>query len=282
MWKERRYILLVTPALVIFIAFFIAPVLTVLRFSFGYYDPNVGLMDVFTLKNFFKLTEPFYLNTTVRTLAISLIVVVLCIIIGYPVGYFLARTRFRYKLLLTTVVLTPVVVGGVVRAYGWMVMLGSVGVINTTLIRLNIIQEPLRMMFTPLAVIVGLTHVLVVFMILSIMSVIRRIDPTLEYAAQDLGANRLQTFLRVTLPLSLPGLATGSAIVFALSMSSFVIPEFLGGDVVGMLGPEAQDQTLDLYDWPLGAAISTLLVLVTAVIMIAHDWFMHKQAVKEM
>ena len=271
---------LVLPSLTLFLLFFVIPIVILISKAFYHNIPGGGIIRTFTLENFLKfVSEPFYYFMLIKTFAISLIVVIISAIIGYPMAYFLARTKSRFKLLFMTVMLMPILVGGVIRAYGWQVILGNVGLINVTLMKLDLIDDPIKMMFTTGGVIIALTHVIVVFMILPIMSVIKKIDPALEEAAQDLGANRLKTFFRVTLPLSIPGIAAGSSLAFAVSVSAFVLPELVGGATVGMLGVEAAKQIINMLNWPFGAAISAILVFVSIVIMFVYERFLQKSSI---
>lgn len=278
--KNLTAYFLVLPSLTLFVLFFVIPIVILISNAFYHYIPGVGIIRTFTLENFLKfVTEPFYFLMLLKTFAISSIVVILSVIIGYPMAYFLARTKSRFKLLLTTVMLMPILVGGVIRAYGWQVILGNVGLINVTLMKLGLIDEPIKMMFTTGGVIIALTHVIVVFMVLPIMSVIKKIDPALEEAAQDLGANRIKTFFKVTLPLSIPGIAAGSSLAFAVSVSAFVLPELIGGAVVGMVGVEAAKQIINLLNWPFGAAISAILVFVSLAIMFVYERLLQKSSI---
>ena len=271
---------LVLPSLTLFLLFFVIPILILISNAVFHFVPGGGIVRTFTLENFLKfVSEPFYYSMLFKTFGISLIVVIISAIIGYPMAYFLARTKSRFKLLLMTVMLMPILVGGVIRAYGWQVILGNVGLINITLMKLGVIDDPIKMMFTTRGVIIALTHVIVVFMILPLMSVIKKIDPALEEAAQDLGANRMKTFFRVTLPLSIPGIAAGSSLAFAVSVSAFVLPELVGGATVGMLGVEAAKQIINMLNWPFGAAISAILVFVSILIMFVYEKLLQKSSI---
>lgn len=269
---KYTYIELSLPTLILFIMFFILPILLMMSYSFYHSVPGGGMEKTLTLENFMKFfSEPYYFNKLIKTLYVSILVVIFCIVISYPVAYFLARTRTRYRLLLTVLLISPILIGGVIRAYGWMILLGNVGVINRILLYFRIIQEPIKFMFSTKMVIIGLVHPICVFMILCVMSVIKKIDPFLEEAAMDLGANRLQTFIEVILPLSIPGVVAGSTLGFTLSMSSFVIPQLLGGGAIGMMGPEAYRQIIDFNNWPFGAVITAILVLTSISVMILYN-----------
>ena len=172
---------LVLPSLTLFLLFFVIPIVILISNAFYHNIPGGGIIRTFTLENFLKfVSEPFYYFMLIKTFAISLIVVIISAIIGYPMAYFLARTKSRFKLLFMTVMLMPILVGGVIRAYGWQVILGNVGLINVTLMKLDLIDDPIKMMFTTGGVIIALTHVIVVFMILPIMSVIKKSIPPLK------------------------------------------------------------------------------------------------------
>lgn len=264
---------LLLPVLGLFLFFFAVPVLTLLASSLQRFDPGTGkTLDRLTLYNFHRfLFDRFYLGVLFTTLQMSLVVTLVCLLFGYPAAYYLSRSDGRERTFLTLLILSPLLVSLVIRSFGWLVILGPRGLINATLLGLGLLKSPLKLIYTQTAVVIGLAHVFFPFMVLSIASALQNIDPALFRAAHNLGATRFRTFWRVTLPLSLPGIMAGSLIVFALSASSFVTPTILGGPWVKVVAYLAYEQNVNVLDWPFGAAISVILLVVTAAVIIIYN-----------
>ena len=202
----------------------------------------------------------YYATLFLRTLRLSLVVTVVCALLGYPVAYFLARSTSRIMTLGLFLLIMPLLVSTVIRVFGWLVILGSEGLVNQGLRRLGA-RESVRLLYTEGAVILGLAQQTMPFMVLPIMAAIERISPSLEEAARNLGASWGQMFVRTILPLSLPGLLSGALLVFSVSMSAFVTPALMGGRRVRMVGQQIYDEVLTAYDWP-GAASLTIVLSV--------------------
>ncbi len=229
------------------------------------FDRTTGTLSAATLANYTRfLGDPFYLGILARTLRIALLTTLATAALGYPVAYHLTRCTGRARAYLTLLIVAPLLVSVVVRTFGWLVILGPNGLVNAALRGLGVVSEPVRLLYTETAIVIGLTHVFLSFMVLSVAASLQRIDPALLRAAQNLGATGRQAFLRVTLPLSLPGVAAGSLIVFTLSSSAFITPALLGGARVKVMSYLAYQQTLLLSDWPYGGAIAFVLVALTA------------------
>ena len=195
----------------------------------------------------------------------------ICLVLGFPVAYHLARTSSRFKSVLYAFVLSPLLVGVVVRCYGWIIILGNNdGLINTTLMDLGIIESPLTLMYNTFGVSVGLVHIFLPFMILPLLGAIQSIDPALEEAAQSLGASRFRTMLRVVFPLSLPGVQAGTVLVFVLTISSYVIPILLGGFSVMIMPTLVVQQLMDAMLWPFGAALAFILSIAGALVVYVY------------
>jgi putative spermidine/putrescine transport system permease protein len=258
------WLLLLAP-LAAFLALFVAPLGNLLVLSFFRFDRSAGALAGLSLDNYVKfLGDPFYLGILGRTLRLGLLVTLATLVLGYPVAYHLSRSGGRRRAYLTLLVLAPLLVSVVVRSFGWLVILGPNGLVNSTLVRLGVVSDPLRLLYSESAIVVGLTHVFLSFMVLSVAAALQRIDPALTRAAQNLGASPARTFWRVIFPLSLPGVAAGSLIVFTLSTSAFITPALLGGPRVKVMSYLAYQQTLLLSDWPYGSAIAFVLLAVTA------------------
>jgi putative spermidine/putrescine transport system permease protein len=184
--------------------------------------------------------------------------------LGYPVALVMARSHPMITRLVTIITIAPLIVSVVVRTYGWQLILGNgaTGILNWVLISLGLIHTPLRLLYSETAVVIGSLHVFLPMMVLPLASALGKIDPNLEEAARTLGAPAWRVFRRVTLPLSLPGLAVGFTLVFSLTAGSFVTPAILGGTNAQMLGNLIEQQILAVYDWPFGATIATVLVTI--------------------
>jgi len=262
-------LVLLAPSLIYLLVLFFVPLgilaaVSVLKFKSGL------IVRELTLEHYVKfLTDPFYLGIMWNTVRVALIVSAVTTLLGYPVAYVLARTRSRWKGLLIALVLAPELSGVVLRTYGWLVILEDRGVINTLLRSWGLIAEPIRLVHNYTGVIIGLTHVLLPFAILALMASIQAIDPTLEQAAMNLGAGRVRTFLRITLPLSAPGVLGAFFLTFSLSASAYATPAILGGKGVEVMATMIYTQLLYILNWPFAAALSVALMAVVLVTMFA-------------
>jgi putative spermidine/putrescine transport system permease protein len=216
------------------------------------------------------LTDSFYLGVLWDTLWLGAVVTAVALLLGYPLAYHLARTRSRLKPLLLVCVLSPLLVGIVIRCYGWMILLADRGLINAALVDAGWLTTPLPLMYNHFGVGVALVHVFLPFMILSLTGVIKRIDPALLEASMTLGASPARAFWEVTLPLSLPGILAGSLLVFSLAISSFVVPVLLGGFKVYVLPIIVYEQILSVFDWPFGAASAFVLLVLSLAIIVGY------------
>ena len=216
------------------------------------------------------LLDAFYLDFLTETLVISLVTTAICGVLAYPLAYQLARAGVRARGLLLMLLIAPLMIGDVVRGYGWLIALGDFGIINRAAVAAGLVATPVRLIFTPTGVIIGLVHVLLPFMVLPLAAAIGAIPVETEEAALSLGARHGRVFRKVVFPLTLPGLAAGVVIVFALAMGSFAIPLFLGGVKVKMIGPLIFQQATLTVDWPFAAAISSVLFATSFVLLIAY------------
>lgn len=258
----RRAIWLIAPALLLIGTFLLLPYLNIILMSLR--PPAVGAPygPGFTLVNYTKaLSDDFLLGVLADTLLLGLTVTPICLLLGYPVAHHLARSRSRWSSALYVLVLSPLLVGVVVRSFGWLILLSGNGVFNRTLIDLGLIATGLQLMNNKLGVTVALVHVFLPFMILPLVGVIQSIDPTLESAARSLGATRLQVFRRVILPLSWPGIQAGTVLVFVLSLSAYVTPVMLGGAQVKTMSVLVVQNLIDNFQWPAGAAQALVLTI---------------------
>lgn len=263
------FAILIAPSLLFLLAFLIVPFMALVRMSLYPGTTIVGATG-YSLEQYFSvLSDGYFASVMLNTFVMGAGVAVLCLVLGFPVGYSLARQpAHRRKWRLIAVVL-PLTLSLVVVVFGWMVVLGRSGLVNRVLESLGIIDSPLRLMFCTGAVVFVLVQQFIPFMILSVMGVVSQIDSALEEAAASLGANRLTTFRRVLLPLAVPGIANGLLLVFILSISAFITPRLIGGDKVQMIGSLIYQQITIVLNWPLGAALAVCLLIVTFVLLTA-------------
>ncbi len=248
--------------------FFLVPLLLILAYSFGTSGIYGGITLGFNPGNYLKVFDPLYLEIIGRTFFIAALNTLLCLALGYPLAYFIVFKGRRWRNALVLLVKVPFWTSLLIRAYAWVVILGGNGIANRTLQFLGITDEPLTLIFTPEAVLMGMVYSYLPFMILPLYAALEKFDTRLKEAAQDLGASRWHTFWRVTFPLSLPGVIAGSILVFIPSAGEFVIPDLLGGSRTVMTGNLIQNQFLQARDWAFGSALSVLLaVLLLGAIM---------------
>lgn len=257
--RKRQAFLLALPASLVLLVFFIVPMVYILVKTIA----ENGFAD---FVEFF--TDPFYLDILWTTIRVSLISTFVSLVLGYPTAYFMARTKSRMKKVMIIIILFPFLVSAVVRSYGWMVLLGTKGLVNQLLTGLGLIEKPLKMLNTEFAVIVGMIHLLIPYMVLALLGVLQSIDPNVEYAAYSLGANPLQTFAKVVFPLSTPGIISGCVLVFTMSMTSYVTPKLLGGSKFRMMATMVVQEINVSFDWGAAAAISYILLAVILIIQL--------------
>jgi len=259
---------LLTPVTVWLGLFFLVPLLLILAYSFGTSGVYGGITLGFNPSNYLKVFEPLYLEIIGRTFVIAGLNTLLCFALGYPLAYFIVFKGRRWRNALILLVMVPFWTSLLVRAYAWVVILSGNGIANKTLQFLGITDEPLILIFTPQAVLMGMVYSYLPFMVLPLYAALEKFDTRLKEAAQDLGASRWHTFWRVTFPLSMPGVIAGSILVFIPSAGEFVIPDLLGGSRTVMTGNLIQTQFGSARDWAFGSALSVMLaVLLIGAIM---------------
>jgi putative spermidine/putrescine transport system permease protein len=256
---------LALPAMAFLAMFLLIPAARLIAASFLTQDSRGALGSPVTLSHFVHFFDTsLYSHVLVVTLRISLLTAALAALLGYPVAMVMARSHPAVTRVVTFITIAPLIVSVVVRSYGWQLILGNgpAGLLNWTLLSLGVIETPLRLLYSETAVVIGSLHVFLPMMVLPLASAIGRIDPNLEEAARTLGMPAWRVFHRITLPLSLPGLAVGFTLVFSLTAGSFVTPAMLGGTNAQMLGNLIDQQITAIYDWPFGATIATVLVAI--------------------
>jgi mannopine transport system permease protein len=253
--------ILLLPACAVYIALFVYPIGALL--SRSVLGPQ-GL----TLDNFTRLfTQPLYLTILYRTLTISLSVTAICLILGYPMAFWLTRLKGVAFMAAIACIFLPLWTSVLARIYAWDFLLQKTGLVNLALLKLHLISAPLGLLYTDAAVVIVMTHVLLPFMILPIYSVINSIPRDLGRAAQSLGAGLVSEFRYILLPLSLPGLLAGSVMVFVIGTGYFIVPALLGGPRTLMISTLINEQIMSVLNWSFGAAIGTLLLIVVAVVL---------------
>jgi len=223
------------------------------------------------IKHLFE--SPVYFKVIWITFKISLTVTLACILLGYPIAYLLSEVTGRTRNLLLILVLIPFWTSLLVRTYAWMVILGRQGILNNLLIRLGILHQPIKLLNTAFAVNVGMVQMMMPFMILAMFSVMKGIDRRLLKAAESLGANKFQAFIRVFLPLSLPGIGSGSLLVFIYSLGFFITPALLGGRKEVMISMLIEEQVSSLLNWGFASALAVALLLCTLIIFFIYSRF---------
>jgi len=239
--------------------FFLVPLLLILAYSFGTSGVYGGITLGFNPGNYLKVFDPLYLEIVVRTFIIAGINTLLCLLLGYPLAYFIAFKGRRWRNILILMVMVPFWTSFLIRAYAWVVILNGNGIANKTLQFLGLTSEPVNLIYTPGAVTLGMMYAYLPFMILPLYAALEKFDGRLKEAAQDLGASKWHTFWRVTFPLSMPGVIAGSILVFIPSAGEFVIPNLLGGSRTVMMGNLVQQQFLQARDWAFGSALAMML-----------------------
>jgi putative spermidine/putrescine transport system permease protein len=263
---------LIGPATIYVAIGLLIPLAILFRYSLNQFVPGKFMVDALTIENYIKFfTDIYYTAVLTRTVRIALITTVICLVLGFPLAYVLARARTRYKNVLIMLVVLPLFVGNAVRAAGWMVAFGNKGVINASLMGLGTIATPIEIMFTEFAVVVGITAVNLPFMVLTLQSIIEGIDRAVEEAAFNLGATPLQMARRVLFPLAMPGILAGTILTFILAMNAYATPILLGGPRFQMMGPLVYGQFVQQNNWPFGGAIAFILMTATLVLTLAAN-----------
>ncbi|MBL8701314.1 MAG: ABC transporter permease [Alphaproteobacteria bacterium] len=258
---------LVTPATLVVALGLLIPIAILFRYSLNDIGPYKQMVDAVTIKSYLRFfADEYYTSVLVRTFRVAVVCTVVCLLLGFPLAYVLARLQSTWKNWLIMLVVLPLFVGNAVRAAGWMALFGSKGVVNATLLGFGVISTPIEIMYTEGAVIIGIIAVNLPFMVLTLQSVIEGIDRAVEEAAFSLGANPAAMFRRVLWPLALPGTLAGTILTFILAMNAYATPVLLGGPRFVMMGPLVYNQFVQQNNWPFGAAISFVLMTATIVL----------------
>ncbi len=257
-----RYFVTV-PVIIYSIFLIFLPLVYVLFLSFLKSDNYGGYTFDFTIKNYLEAFNPVYIKIFFVSVLVGLITTFICLLISYPFAIFLRDKPERTRNLIIKLVMVPFLTNSLIRTYGWITLLRKSGVINTSLLSLGIINTPLDLMYNNLGVVIGMVYTLLPFMILPVYSAVTKVDQSLLDSAEDLGAGKLSKFFRVYLPLTLPGAFNGSLMVFIPAIGFFFISDILGGGKAMIIGNLIKNQFLTARNWPLGAALSVVLLLMT-------------------
>jgi spermidine/putrescine transport system permease protein len=252
------------------IVFALLPFCLVTLASFGSHDDSHLVKLPVTLHNYWQLNNSIYLKIFKQSFYIAGLCTLICLLLGYPFAYCIARMQNRFKGFFILLIIIPFWTSSLIRTYSMITMLKPKGVINALLLWLGVIHKPLPLLFSDTAVMIGLVYNLLPFMVLPLLTNIERLDNRLIDAARDLGANRFTTFRRITLPLTMPGILSGCILVFLPAMTIFYIPDLLGGSKSILLGNLIQNQFLIAQNWPLGSAISVVFILLLAVLLLGY------------
>jgi putative spermidine/putrescine transport system permease protein len=264
--------LLAAPALLLFVAIVLVPIAMTVLLSFNDWGPYKGIETVITLKNWREIvTDSYFLEIFLRTFRIALLVTVVAVLIGTAEAYVLSRMAKPWRSLFLIIVLGPLLISVVARTLGWALLFGSTGLINVALLRLHIVVAPIPFMFTETGVVIGLVHVLMPFVVISVWASLQRLDPQIENAAVSLGGSGFTVFRRIVLPQAMPGILSGAIVVFALAASAFATPAIIGGRRLKVASTLVYDEFLNTLNWPLGAAVAVLLLVALTAIIIGSN-----------
>lgn len=267
------------PGALLFIGLIILPLVLTMILSFHVYDHSTGIKNEFTLAHYAAVfSDDYYLGIFWRTLRLAALTTLICAVIGAPEAYILSRMRDPWRSVFLLVIIGPLLVSVVVRAFGWSMLLGSTGLVNQTLQALGF--DSVRLLYTETAIVIALVHVMLPFMVIPVWTALQKLDPMVEAAAWSLGASHFTALRRVVLPQVSLGMLSGSLIVFGLSASAFAIPGLLGGRRLKMAATLVYDEYMHELNWPLGATIAIIVLTANLVIMLAYNRVIETRARK--
>ena len=265
--RARGQLLMTLPLILFTVLFLVGPIVYMVVLSFLTRGETWGVVPEFTLKNYTDIAQPVYLQTFGQSLQLAIISTLLVTALGYPFGYFMAKLGPKWKKRTMLLLMIPFWTSSLIRLYGWIIIFRAGGVLDTVLQALHITSEPLKLLYTYPAVVVGMIYALLPFMIFAVYSSAEKLDFSLVEAARDLGASPMKAFLTVSLKLTLPGLLSGVVLTFVPSMGLFFIADILGGNKVVLVGNVIQEQLMKAHNWPFAAALSVVLLVLTTVII---------------
>lgn len=258
--------LFLAPAALCLLALFLAPMAIIAAYSLMTRGAYGGVGPPWSLESYARLADPIYAIILLRSFVLAGVATVICLALGFPLALFIARSGSRKNLYLHLVIL-PFWTSFLVRTYAWLFLLRETGLLNSALLSLGILREPLPLLYNPGAVILGLVYGYLPFMVLPLYAAIERLDKSLLEAAADLGARPLAALFRVVLPLSMPGIRAGAILVFIPCLGAYLTPDLMGGGKTIMIGNLVQNQFTTARDWPFGSAVSLALMAVVMVLL---------------
>jgi len=262
--------LLTAPGVILFFTMVLVPLLLTLLLSFYGFDAGTGIIAKFSLNNYWQVVSDEYFHSIfLRTFWIAGLTTLICIVIGAPEAYVLSRMGKPWRSIFLIIILGPLLVSVVVRAFGWSMLLSANGLVNSAIVWLGF--APLKLLYTTGAIVIALVHVMLPFMVIPVWTSLQRLDPTVAQAALSLNASPATVLRRIVLPQVLPGILSGSLIVFGLSASAFAIPGLLGGRRLKVVATTVYDEFLGSLNWPLGASIAIILLLANLLIMLSYN-----------
>lgn len=250
--------------------FFIIPLMIVVVVSFASRTPYGEVVFDWTLESYARFLEPLYLKIFFNTILVSLFTTVLTILMGYPLAYYIVHLPKKWRQVGLIMVMVPFWINFLIRSYAWVIVLRSQGLVNTILLNLGIIDRPLQLLYNGAAVMVGMVYALLPFMVLPVYVTLEQMDWRLLEAAYDLGASPFTAFKKITLPLSIMGVAEGTIMVFISSLGMFIVPDVMGGAKTVLIGNLIQNQFLSARDWPFGSALSIILAVLSLVLIMLY------------
>jgi len=261
---------LIAPAVLWLCIFFVLPMLIVVAVSFASRTPYGQVVFNLNINNYLRFAETLYVSIFAQTLVVALVTTFFTIIMGYPLAYVIAQLPKKWQQPGLILVMIPFWINFLIRSYAWVIILRSQGVVNTLLIKLGLITQPLQMLYNQESVMLGMVYALLPFMVLPIYVSIEQLDHRLLEAASDLGAAPMTAFRKITLPLTMPGIAAGTILVFISSLGMFVVPDIMGGAKSALVGNLIQNQFLSARDWPFGSALSIVLAVLSLILIILY------------
>jgi len=276
MSNSRATLPLIAPGTVWLLLLMVVPCLLVFVYAFFERGVYGGIVYSFTLENFSRAAEPVYRAVFFKSALIAALATLIALLLAYPAAWAISRAPKRRQISLLILVMLPFWSNYLIRTYAWIVLLNREGIINHGLSGLGLIDEPLSLLYNEFAIVVGLVYNYLPFVILTIYASLQRLNPEILEASADLGAPGWKTFIRITLPLTMPGVAAGAVFVFVLSIGNFITPDLLGGGRTLMVGNLIYDQFLTARDWPFGSALSLLLIIVMMILLFLQAVFSNR------
>jgi len=268
--SQAQGLFLISPTNIYLFLLVVLPLILITGLSFLSRGAYGQVEFIFNLTNYSRLFDALYGKVMIFSLGVGVGTTVICLLIGYPLAYFLAHSPAKQRSLLLFLILLPFWTNFIIRIFAWMIILRSGGLLDTALQWLHLTQAPLNLLYTPTAVMIGMVYEFLPFMVLPLYTSLEKIENSLLEAAADLGAPPWKAFLRVTLPLSVPGMIAGTILTFIPAMGMFVVPDILGGAKTILIGNVIRNQFLTARDWPFGAAASMVLMLMTMILTLYY------------